>query len=471
MSYAHKRLAPTPYAKVNRTLSGAQVAQEVGFKKARERDTYECPSCDSSDALHCYPKASAGAFCFSCRMKFSAVDLAAAVWGMTPADACRRMADQFGIRADSAYSGFKSKPTTKSAASRTREAPDPQVMQTRAEVYGSIVANLRLGDDGRSYLAGRGLDSDFASVQGLRSIDSEPMWSDLRSYLVGAFTPDQLVIAGFAYQPDDDGGPRRWLPWYGSVPAILIPYYGRTGQIEAIRFRRMNDEKVKRYMAPLGAGARTPFGAERFDGPCPVGIVITEGEFDCLALIQAGWEAVALGGAAPSGAVFDFVVSAAEDVAELVLWTDADHAGDRAVDELIQRLANRYGANWVEGRVRRWRSKMDACAMARLGRSGDRAAGGGLLRAHPSGIGAARRAALRRSPRRPLSVPAARAASATSRLGRARVREVRHGVCRTKARTAPQSATGRAVQRASSPKTFTRRRAPPESPRSGYHTW
>ena len=358
-------MAPS-YSDVNRTLSGAQVTQEVGLPSARAKHKYGCPSCDSSDALHAYAGAGEGAYCFSCSTAFSAVDLAAAAWGVTPADACSRVADRFGIRGDD-LRGFEARRPPRQAVPRTREATDPQVVRIRAEVYGSVVANLRLGEGGRSYLAGRGLNPDFASVQGLRSLDSERAWSDLGRYLVSAFTRDQLVVAGFALRPDDGSPPRPWFPWYGRVPAILIPYHSRTGRVEAVRFRRMGGEKDRRYMAPLGAGARIPFGAERFDGPNPLEVVITEGEFDCLALVQAGWGAVALGGATPSGAVFDFVVKAAEDVTSLALWTEADRAGEGAVDKLSRMLAMRYGADWVHSQVRRWRSGMDACAMAAAG--------------------------------------------------------------------------------------------------------
>lgn len=90
-----------PYGEVNGALSGADVAGEVGLSPARERHKYACPACPSSNALHAYPRPKGGAYCFSCGASFSAVDLAAAALGLSPAEACRRLAERFGIRPES----------------------------------------------------------------------------------------------------------------------------------------------------------------------------------------------------------------------------------------------------------------------------------------------------------------------------------------------------------------------------------
>ena len=123
----------------------------------------------------------------------------------------------------------------------------------------------------------------------------------------------------------------------------------------------------KKYMVPLGAGARIPWRAEAFDGPCPLEIVVTEGELDALALLAAGWDAVALGGATPARAVLDYIVDAAGDAEQLALWTDNDLVGDGAVEKLGPLLAERWGAAWVAQRVVRWRSSRDAAALAAAG--------------------------------------------------------------------------------------------------------
>ena len=346
-------------AKVWRMLSGTQVAHEVGLSAARERYKYSCPSCQSTDAMQAYPALGRGAHCFSCWTNFTAVNLAAAAWGLSPADACRRLAERFGIDAEPRYRNSR-RPARQTLSPRPPETfGDRNVRRIRAEVYGEMVANLFLGPQGRAYMEARGLDPDFALVQGIRSIESPDEWIEISRRLAANHEPGELVAAGFAYEPDNGGQVCPWLPWRGQVPAALIPYYSRTGQIEAIRFRRMTGGDRK-YMVPLRAGARIPWHAEAVEGPDPLELVVTEGELDALSLVQAGYEALALGGATPSSALLDWVVEAVANVAALALWTDADAAGDGAADRLAQSLARRYGSDWVKGRVIRWRSQMDA---------------------------------------------------------------------------------------------------------------
>lgn len=343
-----------PFREVNHELSGLRVAQEVGLKSARERHKFACVACDSSDALHAYPGQGDGLYCFGCGTSFSAVDLGSTVWGLSPVEVCRRLAERFGIESDLPY---ERSPTTRTESAK-HVVDDLQ--RVRAEVYGDMVASLSLGSGGRAYLRGRGLNPDFASVQGLRSIDCLTEWSELYDHFASTHSMEALEAAGLAR----DG--KAWMPWWGKAPAILIPYVSRADQVEAIRFRRMTPGD-RRYMVPLGAGARIPWRAETFDGPRPLDFVITEGELDALSLLQAGYESVALGGATPSRAILESVVDAVEHASTIALWTDADAAGEGAVDRLARLLAERYGWDWVESHVVRWRSAIDANDMAASG--------------------------------------------------------------------------------------------------------
>ena len=242
----------------------------------------------------------------------------------------------------------------------------PDTRRYRAEVYGELVANLFLGPRGRKYLGGRGLDADFASILGIRSVESWKEWTSIEKRLSARYDLEQRIVAGFAYIPDEGPPARWWLPWWGRVPALLIPYHSVTGQVEAIRFRRIT-QGDRRYMAPLGAGARIPWHAEAFDADRPLEVVVTEGELDALSLLQIGYDSVALGGATPSGALLSWVVEAVADVSRLALWVDADRAGNKAVEKLSRLLAARYGLNWVGRKVVRWRSSVDANDMLAAG--------------------------------------------------------------------------------------------------------
>lgn len=334
----------TPWREVRNAVTAPRLAADLGLRRAKERGKHACVKCSSSDGLHVYAD---GAKCYSCGWRGTVIDLAALVWQVEPADACRRLADSYNIQAD---------PWTPAPVPRPvqeRQGPADDILRRRAEVYGDLVARGSLGPAGRRYLEGRGLSPELADAHGIRSMETPEAWTTLWGTLEDTHGADAMTAAGL----HRDGAP--WFPWWGQVSALLLPYLDRNGtQVEAIRWRRITPGG-RRYMAPLGAGARIPWRCEAVDGPDPLHLVVSEGEMDALALVQAGYNALALGGATPSGDVLDWLVGAVGHVSSLVLWTDDDTAGDGAAGRLVQLLHQKYGAAWVHHRVTRWRAASD----------------------------------------------------------------------------------------------------------------
>lgn len=339
---------PTPWSEVRRTLEGPRVAADVGLKPARERGKYGCVRCDSSDALHVYRD---GAKCFSCGWSGSVIDLYALARGVEPAEACRMLAERYGIRPDPMYRPERPERPERPVRPEPRD-PDPDVLPHRAEVYGDLVARTTLGDMGRRYLDARGLSPDLADVHGIRSLETPEAWRSTWTDLERTHGTDAMIAAGLWR----DGRP--WCPWRGQVPALVLPYLDPTGQVVAVRWRRMTPGD-RRYMAPLGAPAPIPWGAEAVDGPRPLELVLVEGELDALAARMAGYDSMALGGTTPSGAVIDWLVEHVADVDGLALWFDGDDAGRKAVRTVALALGHRYGVEWVRSRVCQWRSAGD----------------------------------------------------------------------------------------------------------------
>ena len=87
------------------------------------------------------------------------------------------------------------------------------MLRLRVEVYGDMVGSLSLGPGGRTYLEGRGLNPDFAAVQGLRSIDGATEWTELYDRLASTRSMEALEAAGLAR----DG--KIWMPWWDRTPA------------------------------------------------------------------------------------------------------------------------------------------------------------------------------------------------------------------------------------------------------------
>jgi len=75
--------------------------------------------------------------------------------------------------------------------------------------------------------------------------------------------------------------------------SISIPYYTGTGQLRAIRFRRLDPESTRKYDAPPGEkGHLFNVGSVRHHT-----VYLTEGEFDAIVLEQMGYPAVGVPGA------------------------------------------------------------------------------------------------------------------------------------------------------------------------------
>ena len=355
---------PTPWREVRRALDGPRVAAELGLKAARERSKFGCVACDSTDALHVYKD---GAKCFSCGWSGSVIDLAALHWRVEPREACRRLAERFGVQPDPMRRGGgmlaeleRGEPgrPEKGAnggaiSSPYRSAIAEAGLVARLEVLGDMIARTTLGSSGRDYLAGRGLSPDLADAHGVRSMGGPDDWRATWADLTRLHGIEGMEAAGLAR----DG--RAWIPWGGKVPAIVLPYLDLGGHVVAVRWRRSDDVRENRFRTPLGGATPIPWHAEAVDAPRPLRLVVAEGELDGLALCQAGYDAIGLGGATPSTAVLTWLVEALEDVEHLALWTDADAAGDGAVDRLAAQLAERYGASWVRARVSRWRAAAD----------------------------------------------------------------------------------------------------------------
>lgn len=85
---------PLPWREVN-SRDAELVTRLLGLRRSRQTRKYPCQWCDSSDALHAFPRG--GVHCFSCDRRASNVDLYAHVSGVAPVDAVRQLAGRLGF--------------------------------------------------------------------------------------------------------------------------------------------------------------------------------------------------------------------------------------------------------------------------------------------------------------------------------------------------------------------------------------
>lgn len=329
------RTAPWEDAKA---LDSRAVAERLGLEKARQHRKYSCVWCSSSDALHSYPRAGGGFYCHSCGTGGSNVDIAAAVWGIEPWEAAFRLVGQLP-------------PLPRATAAEGRNGAhgrQPDDRRIHSEVYGELVARTELSLQGRRYLKGRGIDPDAAEVYGLRTIDvgDLPMIDRL----------DRRAGLSVLRRP-------------GVLPVLLLPYWSTTGEVVAIRFRRLDaGGDLPKYLSPRRGGTPVAFNREALAALhdpdlAPAEVIVAEGELDALILHQRGDVAVGLPGATPSRDLREDLVVALEHAPRVILWTDPDEAGDRAAQTLVGDMEAAFGAEWVRRRVKRRRTIADVSDM------------------------------------------------------------------------------------------------------------
>lgn len=207
------------------------------------------------------------------------------------------------------------------------------VVQRRADINAAVLSCLTLTERGAEYLASRGLDPAAAELYGFRSVDSLAAWRELGEILRASYLPEELEAAGW-----------HSLPWWGKVPALVIPYSYR-GEVVALRFRRLDGVEADKYRALKSVEIPLPFNADALDLGADGGeLHITEGELDAYTLAAHGLQAVGVPGATTWR---DEWTARVATVGRLVAWYDCDAAGAKGRAKLAATLAKAMGREWL----------------------------------------------------------------------------------------------------------------------------
>ena len=125
--------------------------------------------------------------------------------------------------------------------------------------------------------------------------------------------------------------------WF-NAPSLLIPYFSAEGQLVNLQARYLGSEKKPRFQFPKGARTIL-FNAPQLAQLAPGDhLHIAEGVSDCLAMLSAGYKAIAI----PSATLLTYndrqlIVEAAARLGgnlELDIWPDNDRAGSELANQL-----------------------------------------------------------------------------------------------------------------------------------------
>lgn len=367
---------------------------------------YRCPVCNGRN-LHAYagaddPDGKSGFACYSnCidravreakaagralpgGVAYSTPDLAALVWKIEPAAACRRLADELDIplpEPAAAAEGARVAETFLNGARRTngrKPAPIPHRAGTarhaptsraaRPEpagfaelragghtprrpptIYTAAMHALELTARGAEYLAGRGFDPVDAARYGFRSLDGPKDWLRLAEALRAEYLPEELEHAGFYARPKGDPArpPIFAPPMPNRGPALLIPYRN-AGRVDWLHFRTLEPDGRVRYRRLRGTRAPLPFNADALHNLDGAELHIVEGELNAWALSRYRLRAIGLPGA--GGWRSDAWAALLAPAARVVAWYDEDGAGRGERARLVEAITKRLGRRWLRER-------------------------------------------------------------------------------------------------------------------------
>jgi DNA primase len=264
---------------------------EVKLKRSGKELRGRCPihQGDGADSFHA--NAEKNAFhCFSCQAKGNVLDFVAAMEKCSVRDAALKIQSWFQIVATGESSAAPQKPATGSQPPR-EEAGE------RGEPNKPLGFRLKGIDHNHPYLAQRGIDPETAEYFG-----------------VGFFSGK------------------------GSMSGrIVIPIENEVGELVAYAGRSIDGSEPK-YKLPAGFKKSQVLynlarALEETDGT----VVLVEGFFDCMKVVQAEHVCVALMGCSLSAEQEARLVA---DFRQVVVMLDGDEAGRRAVTEIAGRLAH-----------------------------------------------------------------------------------------------------------------------------------
>ena len=125
--------------------------------------------------------------------------------------------------------------------------------------------------------------------------------------------------------------------WY-NAPALLIPYFSAEGQLVNLQARYLGSEKKPRFQFPKGARTIL-YNAPQLVQLSPGDhLHIAEGVSDCLAMLSAGYKAIAIPSAtlltSDDRRLISEAASRLDGRLELDIWPDNDRAGSELGNQL-----------------------------------------------------------------------------------------------------------------------------------------
>ena len=254
--------------------------------------------------------------CFGCGASGDVLDFVQRVEGLTLPQAIRRLDGETGR---GRQAGVRSATAVTPRGSRTTPLPprDPALLTAAARYYHRALWRY---PQGRAYLATRGISAATAKRLGLGYAPGRGLRRDLAA---AGFDGAQLRASGLFVAR----GAERFAGMV-VVPAV------RDRQVQWLAGRAIMPERTPRFQTLPGPKPLLGLGLL---GAAPRQVVLTEGLFDWLTLVEWGLPAAAVLGTQG----LERVAAALQSCPRVVLAFDADDAGRTAATQLTELLGRR----------------------------------------------------------------------------------------------------------------------------------
>ena len=275
-----------------------------------------CPFHDETEGSFTVYGDTARFHCFGCGASGDVLDFVQRTEGLTLPQAIRRLDSGAGLAAP-AHGRSPALDSRSRPHSTARPPRDPALLTAAARCYHRALWRY---PHGRAYLATRGISTatakrlglGYAPGRGLRGALATTGYSGERQRASGLFVA---------------GGAERFAGMV-VVPAV------RDRQVQWLAGRAIAPERTPRFQTL--PGPKPLLGLGRL-GPAPELVVLTEGLFDWLTLVE--WDLPAAAVLGTQG--LERVAAALQHCPRVVLAFDADDAGRAAATQLTERMGER----------------------------------------------------------------------------------------------------------------------------------
>ena len=292
------------------TAAGVQLRGQGRVRQGR------CPFHDETGGSFTVYGDTARFHCFGCGASGDVLDFVQRVEGLTLPQAIRRLDGGAGP-ATTTFVRPATPGTPRRSYAMPRPRRDPALLTAAARCYHRALWRY---PQGRAYLASRGISTATAKQLGL-------------GYAPGRGLRGALAAAGYSSERQRASGllVARGAERFAGM--VVVPAV-RDRQVQWLAGRAIAPERTPRFQTL--PGPKPLLGVGRL-GPAPELVVLTEGLFDWLTLVEWGLPAAAVLGTQG----LDRVVAALRSCPRVVLAFDADDAGRAAATQLTELLGRR----------------------------------------------------------------------------------------------------------------------------------